>query len=73
LTGNPQTGQNRAVSNFRAEPIDRELMDQRLLEAAKAASSRRWRIQRRHFERDTRRDTDAAGTNIERHHSTERP
>jgi hypothetical protein len=50
------------------DPIDR-----RLLEAHKAASARRWRIQRRHFERDTRRDIDAAGTKIERHHATEQP
>jgi hypothetical protein len=28
-------------------------------------------VQRRHYERDTRRDIDAAGTKIERHHLTE--
>ena len=49
-----------------------ELTDRRLLEAHKAATSRRWRIQRRHYERDTRRDVDAAGAKIERHHLTER-
>jgi hypothetical protein len=48
-----------------------EILDQRLLDAHRAAASRRWRVQRRHFERDTRRDIDAAGTKIERHHRTE--
>jgi hypothetical protein len=48
-----------------------ELTDQRLLEAHESAMSRRWRVQRRHYERDTRRDIDAAGAKIERHHLTE--
>jgi hypothetical protein len=54
------------VSTTRAEQTDR-----RLLEAQKSATARRRRVQRRHYERDTRRDTDAAGTKIERHHRTE--
>jgi hypothetical protein len=57
---------NRGVSTTRAD-----LTDQRLLEAHKSAMSRRWRVQRRHYERDTRRDIDAAGAKIERHHLTE--
>ena len=64
--GSEQTLYNRGVSTPRAE-----LIDQRLLEAHKSAMSRRWRVQRRHYERDTRRDIDAAGAKIERHHLTE--
>jgi hypothetical protein len=54
------------MSTTRAEQTDR-----RLFEAQKSATARRWRVQRRHYERDTRRDVDAAGTKIERHHRTE--
>jgi hypothetical protein len=54
------------VSPTRAEQTDR-----RLFEAHKSATARRWRVQRRHYERDTRRDIDAAGTKIERHHRAE--
>jgi hypothetical protein len=61
-----QIGHNRRVPSTQSE-----LTDQRLFEAHKAATSRRWRIQRRHYERDTRRDVDAAGTKIERHHRSE--
>lgn len=46
------------------------LTEQRVLEAISVARFRRLRIQRA-SERDTRRDTDAAGTKIDRHHLIE--
>ena len=50
-----------------------ELTQARVLEALKAGSSRRSRVRRRGPDRDTRRDTDAAGTKIDRHHRSEHP
>ncbi len=45
--------------------------DQRILDALKVGSFRRGRVQRRRYERDTRLDTDSAGTELDRHHRTE--
>jgi hypothetical protein len=56
---------NRCVPQTHAQ-----LTDQRVLEALKSARFRRSRLQRR-YEHDTRRDTDAAGTKIDRHHRSE--
>jgi hypothetical protein len=48
-----------------------QLAEQRILEALGTGRIRRFRVQRRLYERDTRLDVDAARMALDRHHRSE--
>ena len=48
-----------------------QLAERRILEAIRTGRIRRFRIQRRVYERDTRLDVDAARIALDRHHRIE--
>jgi hypothetical protein len=47
------------------------LAEQRILDALKGSRGRRFRVQRRIYERDTRLDVDAGRVQLDRHHRSE--